>query len=113
MLNNIPYRYYSKDIDSIEKMINYLNEVYTEEISKKIVKPKKEKIRDGRLYHEDGDMGTLMGWGNSDIKLIKSTDTIKTYEFKVPTVDDYFEDRIVELVYVDGKGWRVNTIIDY
>jgi hypothetical protein len=109
------YRFYSSDIDTEEEMNNYLEEVYTEKITKEITKEIFKHQKNGKLYHSDGELGTLMGWGDSKFNIIpeESNGYKQFFDFQVPTTDDFFDEEKVELILIKDRGWRVNSYIDY
>ena len=106
------YRFYSDDINNQEEMEAYLGEVYTIERVKEITQNITKFIKDGKLYHQDGEMGTLMQWKRSTVQLIRSTDDKKIYQFRVPEADEQIIERNIELIKT-SIGWRVNTLIEY
>ncbi|PKM81126.1 MAG: hypothetical protein CVU88_04140 [Firmicutes bacterium HGW-Firmicutes-13] len=117
-VDNVEYMYLSKEIDTREKLLTYLQEVYTEEVSQALFESYGLMERDGRLYHECSMLSTLMMWDESNIELIDESkeNQTKTYEFHVPVFGDEDEVRLIEIVElkrVEGKGWRVNTVIDF
>ncbi len=109
----VHYRYYPDDIDTLEKMTSYLNEVYTEGVSSLLTRNRQSK--DARLYHHDGALGTLMNWERATVLFFDTypDGKSKTTLMKIPTVDGHYEVETIKLFYLEGKGWRVGSIPSY
>lgn len=112
MLQGTEYRYLSPNIDTEGKMLAYLQEVYTSEVSQQLYGSYGYQQHNGRFYHQPGELGTLYAWKKAEPTLLYKKNNRALYQLKVP-VGDFIEEKQVELVYLIDRGWRVNTVIDY
>lgn len=105
--------FYNKDIDTLEKMRVYLNDVFSEGKTSLLTRDKSEM--DGRLYHTDADMGTVKRWNESMYILVDEAlddeEIVRTYLFKIPGPDESYYFQLVEIVY--EEEWKVDTILIY
>ncbi len=111
--DGVHYCYYPEDIDTLEKMTSYLNEVYTEGVSSLLTRNRLSK--DGRLYHHDGALGTLMNWERATVLFCDTypDGKSKIALMKIPTVDGHYEVETIKLFFLEGKGWRIGSIPSY
>lgn len=112
MLQGTEYRYLSPDVDTEDKMLAYLQEVYTAEVSQQLYGSYGYQQHNGRFYHLPGELGTLYAWKKAEPTLLYKKNNRALYQLKVP-VSDFVEEKQVELVYLIDRGWRINTVIDY
>ncbi len=112
------YWLYVKDerINSKEKIMNLLNEVYTSKLSEKIYKDLKFEEADGRIRRPLGDLGTLADYVNSKINRITAFRNRCKVEATVPhNIDDdditSYSEETMEFLYEEGTGWRLNTLV--
>lgn len=113
-LNGEKVMYLSSDIDTKEKYLAYLGEVYTERISLEIFERFDYQEDQGRLYHYgSGEMGWSTNWKASKVKLVKTSKdgSRRQYRYLVPAGEagiglyDIYLERT-------GDGWRLDTCID-
>lgn len=111
-LDGVTYLYLSPTYDTEEKMLAYLEEIYTEQVSKVLVQSYGYQVHDGRFYHEYAEAGTLYNWNHAIVEEIEGNNRQKLYQVKVPDGDfeSVFE---IELLNIPAKGWRLNTLIPY
>ncbi len=110
-VNGKEYRYLGKDIDTKEKLMDYLQASYTPEASDAFVKGAMIVEHEGRLGQPDADGGSLLQWENAQATLIKESGDVKEFELKVPFgegADIQFEAVTVE-VKKSKDGWRIST----
>lgn len=112
------YWLYVRDerINSKEKIMNLLNEVYTSELSEKIYKDLKFEEADGRIRRPIGDLGTLADYVNAKINRITVFRNRCKVEATVPhSIDDdditSYSEETMEFLYEEGTGWRLNTLV--
>ena len=109
--NQTPYRYLGSDIDTMEKILSYLQDTYTKEASHSFIKQAGIIEKDGRLAQPNADGGSLLNWPEALISRIQETDTSKEYEFNVP-IGELAESKLVRIKWkkVDDNGWRIDSL---
>ena len=112
------YWLYVRDerINSKEKIMNLLNEVYTSKLSEKIYKDLNFEEIDGRIRRPVSDVGTLADYVNAKINHITAFRNRCKVEATVPhSMDDddilSYSEETMEFVYEKGTGWRLNTLV--
>jgi hypothetical protein len=110
-INGVDYRYLGKDIDTKEKLMEYLQAVYTQEASEELIKKARIVEHQGRMAQPNGDYGSLMQPEKAQASLVKETADTKQYELKVPLGDDASIPPEIVLVEVKktGESWKLNT----
>ncbi|CCP25596.1 conserved protein of unknown function [Tepidanaerobacter acetatoxydans Re1] len=103
-------------INSKEKILNLLNEVYTSKLSEKIYKDLNFEEIDGRIRRPVSDVGTLADYVNAKINHITVFRNRCKVEATVPhSMDDddilSYSEETMEFVYEKGTGWRLNTLV--
>ncbi len=110
------YRWMGSDLNTKEKYIAYLEEVYTPEQAEAFWKRQTESGAiveiDGKLAQINADGGSLRFWGESKAKLIRDGVGQKTYRLTVPFGEDEYEEKEVKLRFVEGKGWRIDQAVE-
>ncbi|CAH0120793.1 hypothetical protein PAE9249_03316 [Paenibacillus sp. CECT 9249] len=113
--SELNYRFFGEDLNTKEKLLAYLEEIYTKEASEKFVQDKlngKSIIEiAGKLAQVDADAGSQLFW--KDATVVSSTkpneQTNVTYTLKVPVGEDGFETKTISFVYSKEKGWRLSN----
>jgi iseA protein len=98
------YRYFCSELGTKEKLVKYLNEVFTlNAINKGIKKYRFIEYR-GKLAQPNADGGSLLQWNKAKAKLIYQRKDIRLYEFSVPYGNPVkYEKRKVTFVKVRNK----------
>jgi hypothetical protein len=103
------YRYFCSELDTKEKLVKYLNEVFTLNAINKGIKKYRFIEYHGKLAQPNGDGGSLLEWDKAKAKLIYQRKDIRLYEFSVPYGDPVeYEKRKVTFVKVRNK-WQINA----
>jgi hypothetical protein len=103
------YRYLCSDLDTKEKLVKYLNEVFTRNAINKGMKKYRFIVYHGKLAQPNADGGSLLEWNKAKAKLIYQRKDIRLYEFSVPYGDPVkYEKRKVTFVKVKNK-WQINA----
>lgn len=92
-------------INSEEKIINLLNQIFTPNISQEIYEMFGFEMIDGEMYKSSSDL-PFTGWGEQFIivnRLLKEEKGIITYK-KTDTWE-----LNVEFIFLEKQGWRINT----
>ncbi|MCP3776601.1 IseA DL-endopeptidase inhibitor family protein [Paenibacillus sp. MZ04-78.2] len=97
------------DLDTIDKLTAYLEEVFTKEITADFIKTSDFKMINNKLSYPSLGWGSLSDWEKAAVKLKADEGNVKTFEFTVPSVEESMNDETVSLEYkyVPQKGWRV------
>lgn len=111
-INGMEYRYLGQDIETNEKLMEYLQQVYTKEASEAFIKNANIVEHEGRLAQPNADGGSMLQWENAQASLIQEAADTKQFELKVSSGEGAnveFKPITVEVKNVEGAGWRINT----
>ncbi|MCG2788819.1 MAG: IseA DL-endopeptidase inhibitor family protein [Actinomycetia bacterium] len=110
--NDIEYRYFGEDLDSMEKLYRYLGEVYSEESIDEYVKLANIIEFEGKLAQPNADGGDLRMWEAAKIIEIDEKDNKKVCMLEVPYPENVAEAElvIVTIEQTKGKNWVVFNI---
>jgi len=117
-VKELDYRWMGDSLATKEKYIAYLEEVYTPEQASAFWSKQTESGSiieiDGKLAQPNADGGSLLNWGEAKVKEQPGESKQKTYLFTVPLGDGEFgyEEKEIKLLYVEGKGWRINSDVN-
>ncbi|MGF9714124.1 DL-endopeptidase inhibitor IseA family protein [Paenibacillus naphthalenovorans] len=110
-----PYRWMGSDLDTKDKFISYIEEIYTPEQAEAYWKKQTENGSiveiEGKLAQPEADGGSMTGWADAKATLIQDGKGTRSFRFQVPLFDE-FEEKIIKLRYVEGKGWRIDEPVD-
>lgn len=110
------YYYYCSDLDSKEKIKEYLKGSYTEAIVDQMLDTDAIKTINGKLAYLPSDVGSMLEWEKAEVVQIKDDQNKKEIEFRVPDVDGVVEIIKIQIVYEEREsgGWRIDTYpLDY
>lgn len=112
-MDGMIYRYLGKDLGTKEKLLNYLSEVFTEEVQSTLLHDYGIIEHQGKMAQPEADGGSLLEWDQARAFLIDEGDGWKQYELNVPyPVGDDVEYEIISLeVKLTDKGWRLNSLV--
>ncbi|WP_052123972.1 DL-endopeptidase inhibitor IseA family protein [Ureibacillus manganicus] len=109
----LEYRYMSESLNTESKLKAYLGQTHTPEQVEKLFKDLGFITHNGKLAQPNADGGSILNFEKATVKLISSSTTVKKYELKVPLGDTKeVQTMVSELRFVEGKGWRVHSLVD-
>jgi iseA protein len=111
--DNNEYYYFCDNLDTEEKMYNYLEEGFTYNIANHLINELDIFKVNGRLAFTPRSSGSMNDWENARGEIVEEKNGTIVYKFTVPLVvkSDYPPTEvIIEYIYVEGKGWRINNI---
>ncbi|MBU7314289.1 IseA DL-endopeptidase inhibitor family protein [Paenibacillus oleatilyticus] len=97
------------DLDTIDKLTVYLEEVFTKEITSDFIRSSDYKIINNKLSYQSLGWGSLNDWEKATVKLVADNGNAKSFEFTVPSAEESMGDTIINIkfIYVLQKGWRI------
>ncbi len=111
--DGLEYRYMSDSLDTEAKLKAYLGQTYTPDQVEKLYKDLGFIINNGKLAQPNADGGSLLNFEKATATLVSKSATVIKYELKVPLGDtNEVQSMIGELRFVEGKGWRVHSLVD-
>jgi WD40 repeat protein len=111
-LKDLNYRYLGSNIGTKEKLLIYLQEIFTLEASQAFINQVGILEHHGRLIQPDDDGGSLLEFEKVKASLLDEKEDIKEYEIKVPLPEEVnLEDSVflVRVKKVQRLGWRIDT----
>ncbi|MEK5335523.1 IseA DL-endopeptidase inhibitor family protein [Bacillus sp. FSL M8-0166] len=106
---DMTYNYLSKTFDTKKKLNSYLSEVFTKDAIKHGLKDYQFIVHKGKMAVPVGDGDNMLNWEKATPKLVSKKQTIRTYEFTVPTLDGRKVKRTVTYEKVQNN-WKVTKI---
>lgn len=108
-IDGMDYRFLGDDLDTMEKLAAYLGQAFTPEAVQTYILWAGIKEHEGQTVQPNADGGSIMEWENSGASLIDRSDSLASFELKVPYgegQDVEFTPFTVEYALVDGF-WRI------
>ncbi|MBA2939503.1 hypothetical protein HZF08_14400 [Paenibacillus sp. CGMCC 1.16610] len=105
--------YFCTNLDSTEKMYNYLEEGFTHNIANQIINGLDIFEVNNRLAFTPRSSGSMNDWKNATGEILNEGNGTIAYKYIVPLVvkGDYPPAEVIlDYVYVLGAGWRINNI---
>ncbi len=106
--DNMEYRYVSKDIDTKEELITFLEKTYTPKVAKDFWDQSGYIVHNGKVAQPNADGGSLLNWEKARIKLSRETVDIKEYECIVPLGGMPQHEVITVVFKKTDTGWKVD-----
>lgn len=106
--DNPEFYYFPEELDSMEKLTVYLEQVLTTETVKKIIEPEYFKVINNKLAFKPQDYISEREWSKATSKVIYEKEDKKVYEYIVPSPGGEKETITIEFRY-ERNGWRINT----
>ena len=103
------YYYYCSDMDTKEKIKQYLKGSFTDTIVNHLLDTETIKMINGKLTYSPADVGSMLEWDQAKIKSITGSQTEKEITFEVPDVDGEIETIKFELQCEEDNRWKINT----
>lgn len=108
MKNGVEYRYLSKDIDTKDKLLAFLEKSFTSKVTKDFYEKSGYIIYNGKIAQPNADGGSILAWKNAKIKLVHQTETIKEFECIVPLGDLPQRESITITYKKTNDGWKID-----
>jgi hypothetical protein len=107
--NKKGYYYYCSDLDTYEKMYQYLEETFTHDIAKNLIDS--VVVINNRLSYQGVGWGSNNEWSKASGMIVSRDEETIIYKFIVPNfVEESPAAEIqIEYKYTPNKGWRINS----
>ncbi|MCT2536220.1 IseA DL-endopeptidase inhibitor family protein [Aquibacillus koreensis] len=110
--NGEMYRYLGEDLNTDERLTVYLTETFTQEVVNEVINELNIVEIKGMLTQPIADRGSILEWGKANYQSIELAKATIKLNLNVPLGDTgEFEEEIVELKYIEGIGWRINSLL--
>ncbi|MFA9560499.1 DL-endopeptidase inhibitor IseA family protein [Evansella sp. AB-rgal1] len=110
--NGKEYRFLGEDLDQKDKLTQYLEEAYTLQAVNEILNKLKIIELNDKMAQPDADFGSILEWRKVNYQGIELDKTTIILNLHVPLGDTgQFEEERVELKYIEGIGWRINSLL--
>jgi iseA protein len=104
------YRFLGEDLNKKEKITDYLQKAYTPQIVNEIVSKLNIIEHNDNTAQPEADFGSLLDWRKANYQGLYLDKTTLILNLNVPLGDTgLFDENTVELKYIEGVGWRINT----
>jgi len=112
LYNDIEYRYFGSDLDTMDKLYLYLGEVYLKEGIDEYIKLADIIEFEGRLAQPNADGGDLRMWEAAAIVKIEDKDNKKECIIKLPYPEDVMEPEEVTLIIekINDSKWVIANV---
>lgn len=108
---DMEYRYMAESLETKEKLEAYLGTTYSPEKVSNLYKQLGFITHNGKLAQPNADGGSILNWEKATITQTSNSTTVKKYELKVQLGEEKeYEIMVGELGFVEGQGWRVNSL---
>lgn len=110
--NDIEYRYFGADLDTMEKLYRYLGEVYSKEAIDEYIKLANIIEFEGKLAQPNADGGDLRMWEAAKIVKIDDKDNKKECIIEIPYPENVMEPGTVTVTLekINGKNLVVSNV---
>lgn len=109
LANDEYYYYFCHDLDSLDKIKESLQTVFSKEVASELINSYPTEEINDKLAYLPYDAGSMLNWDEAKGTLSDDQTGMKKYEFIVPDLDGVTESIEIEFVYVENRGWRINT----
>ncbi|MEH7392730.1 DL-endopeptidase inhibitor IseA family protein [Bacillus sp. JJ1474] len=110
LLNEMDYRYMGSDLDTKEKMNEYLLSTYSVEAIHQYMERAGIVLHNGKLAQPNADGGSRADYERATIFLTKDAGSEKEYNLKVPLGDSLVTETVHIVFRQTDKGWRIDSI---
>ncbi|MEH7523688.1 DL-endopeptidase inhibitor IseA family protein [Bacillus sp. JJ1503] len=110
LLNEMDYRYMGSDLDTKEKMNEYLSSTYSAEAIHQYMERAGIVLHNGKLAQPNADGGSRADYERATIFLTKDAGSEKEYNLKVPLGDSLVTETVHIVFRQTDKGWRIDSI---
>jgi hypothetical protein len=102
------YVYLTEDFSTREKLLLFLERVYTKEASEFFFDEAGYEIYKDKVTALYGDSGSLRAWDKAQATLVKETPSSKTFRVEVPIGDSTeIEEKFITVKQLPNLGWRI------
>lgn len=99
------YRYLGQDLNSREKLNEYLEKKFTTKVVSEIVSEFNIIKHNGKLAQPDADFGSILDWRQAKFSTVEIGGEIIVLHLNVPLDDSgVFEEETVELLFQEATG---------
>lgn len=106
--NGMEYRYLSKDIDTNEELIAFLEKTFTSKVAKDFFDQSGYIVHNGKIAQPNADGGSILAWDRASIKLVRETEDVKEYECAVPLGEMPQHEKIKVIFKKTDDGWKID-----
>ncbi|WNS76700.1 DL-endopeptidase inhibitor IseA family protein [Bacillus sp. DTU_2020_1000418_1_SI_GHA_SEK_038] len=110
LLNEMDYRYMGSDLDSKEKVNEYLSSTYSAEAIHQYMERAGIVLHNGKLAQPNADGGSRADYERATIFLTKDAGSEKEYNLKVPLGDSLVTETVHIVFRQTDKGWKIDSI---
>jgi len=110
-IDGMDYRFMGDDLNTMTKLEAYLGQAFTPEAVQSYILWSGIKEHEGLIVQPNADGGSILDWVNAGASLIDKSDTLASFELKVPYgegQDVEFAPYTVNYALVDGF-WRISS----
>jgi hypothetical protein len=109
LYEDLDYRYLGADINTKEKLVNYLSDSYTKDAIQTFMKDSRIIEQNGLLAQPNADGGSLLSYKNATVINVKDSGSEIQYDLRVPLGNSLaFE--VVHVVFrKTEEGWRISS----
>lgn len=110
--NEIEYRYFGADLDTMEKLHLYLGEIYSKEAIDKYIESANIIEFEGKLAQPNADGGDLRMWEAAKIVKIEDKDNKKKCIIELPYPENVMEPEKVTVTIekINDNKWVVSNV---
>lgn len=110
--NGNMYRFLGDDLNKKGKLTDYLQKAYTPQAVNEIISKLNIIEHNDKTAQPHADYGSILEWRKANYQGIELDKTTIFLNLNVPLGDTgQFEDKKVELKYIEGIGWRINSLL--
>lgn len=110
LLNEMDYRYMGSDLDTKEKVNEYLSSTYSAEAIHQYMERAGIVLHNGKLAQPNADGGSRADYGRATIFLTKDAGSEKEYNLKIPLGESLVTETVHIVFRQTDKGWRIDSI---
>lgn len=103
------YRYVGTDLDSFEKLFDYMSASFTQEAIQSYIESAGIIEHEGKIAQPNADGGSLLNYSKASIVQVKDLDSEKQIDLKVP-IGNTFAFETVSISFMKTEnGWRISS----
>ncbi|MBY0123148.1 DL-endopeptidase inhibitor IseA family protein [Bacillus sp. S/N-304-OC-R1] len=109
-INDMDYRYMGSDLDTKEKLIEYLSSAYSIDAINQYMESAGIVEHNGKLAQPNADGGSIASYEKSAIYLTKDVGSEKEFDLKIPLGDSLVTVMVHVVLKKTDKGWRIDSL---
>lgn len=109
-VNEMDYRYMGSDLNTKEKLIEFLSSAYSVEAIHQYIEGAGIVEHNGKLAQPNADGGSIADYERASIYLTKDVGSEKEYDLKVPLGDSLVTQTVHIVLRKTDKGWRIDSL---